>query len=104
VHGASEQAFELDWREEARCRGSDPSLFFPMGTTGLPLTQATAAKRVCEACEVRHPCLQYALETNQDTGVWGGTTEEERRVLRRNWLAAARRARLAERAASTGGG
>jgi WhiB family redox-sensing transcriptional regulator len=103
VREVSEQALEPDWREEARCRGSDPSLFFPMGTTGLPLAQAAAAKRVCEACDVRHPCLQYALEANQDTGVWGGTTEEERRVLRRNWLAG-RRARLAGRAAPTGGG
>lgn len=75
-----------DWRRQAKCLGSNPELFFPLGSTGQPLAQAQAAKRICQACAVRHPCLQFALETNQDTGVWGGTTEEERRTMRRNWL------------------
>ena len=30
--------------------------------------------------------------TNQDSGVWGGTSEEERRKLRRAWVARQRRA------------
>lgn len=46
-----------------------------------------AAKAVCESCPVREACLRYALETNQEAGVWGGTSEEERRKLRRAWLA-----------------
>ena len=78
------------WREEARCLGSDPALFFPVGSTGDPLMQAEAAKQVCEDCHVRPACLQFALETNQDTGVWGGTTEDERKTLRRSWLRAGR--------------
>ncbi|HEX3621351.1 MAG TPA: WhiB family transcriptional regulator [Acidimicrobiales bacterium] len=81
----------MDWRRDAHCRGSDPSLFFPSGSKGLPLAQAGAAKRVCSACVVRQPCLQYALETNQDIGVWGGTSEEERRVMRLSWLRGPRR-------------
>jgi WhiB family redox-sensing transcriptional regulator len=76
---------DSDWRREAKCLGTDPALFFPVGVTGLPLAQAEAAKQVCQACSVRQPCLEYALSTNQDTGVWGGTTEEERRALRRSW-------------------
>ena len=40
-------------------------------------------------------CLLYALETNQATGVWGGTTEDERRALRRTWVRAGRPAQLA---------
>jgi WhiB family redox-sensing transcriptional regulator len=76
----------VGWRSQAKCLGSNPDLFFPLGVTGEPLVQARAAKRVCQACMVRQPCLQFALETNQDTGVWGGTTEEERRTMRRNWL------------------
>jgi WhiB family redox-sensing transcriptional regulator len=35
---------------------------------------------------VNRSCLEYALSTNQDSGVWGGTSEDERRVLRRQWL------------------
>ena len=72
------------WREAAACRASDPELFFPVGSTGPVLEEIDAAKAVCHDCPVRHPCLQFALETNQDTGIWGGTTEEERRRLRRS--------------------
>ncbi len=75
-----------DWRVEASCRRTDPDLFFPVGTTGVAVSQIEAAKVVCEACPVREPCLEYALRTNQDSGVWGGASEEERRRLRRQWL------------------
>jgi WhiB family redox-sensing transcriptional regulator len=47
---------------------------------------------VCGGCDARQPCLEFALTTNQDSGIWGGTSEEERRKLRRQWLAARRRA------------
>ncbi len=83
------------WRAQARCLGSDPDLFFPLGSTGKPLAQAEVAKGLCSGCEVRSVCLLYALETNQATGVWGGTTEDERRALRRKWVRAGRPARLA---------
>lgn len=78
------------WRGQAKCLGSDPDLFFPLGTTGAPMAQAEVAKRVCKECGVRVVCLQFALETNQVTGVWGGTDEEERRSLRRSWVRAGR--------------
>ena len=76
-----------DWRHRAECRTADPELFFPVGTTGVALVDIEAAKAVCAACEVRAECLQFALSTNQESGVWGGTSEEERRALRRAWLA-----------------
>jgi WhiB family redox-sensing transcriptional regulator len=41
---------------------------------------------------VNEECLEFALATNQEAGVWGGTTEEERRKLRKAWLAKQRRA------------
>ena len=66
--------------------------FFPVGTTGPAIDQIEAAKRVCRACEAQEPCLDFALATNQESGVWGGTSEEERRKLRKSWLAARRRA------------
>ncbi|HVL06324.1 MAG TPA: WhiB family transcriptional regulator [Acidimicrobiales bacterium] len=86
---------EHSWRDEARCLGSDPDLFFPLGSKGKPLEQAEVAKGLCLGCQVRGLCLQYALETNQVTGVWGGTTEDERRSLRRKWVRAGRPAQPA---------
>ena len=81
-----------DWRSRSACRDTDPDLFFPVGTTGLALEQIAAAKAVCATCEVRAACLEFALATNQESGVWGGTSEEERRKLRKTWLARHRRA------------
>ena len=71
------------WRDDASCRDTDPNLFFPVGTTGPALSQIEAAKTVCRQCAAQSDCLEYALSTNQDSGVWGGTSEEERRQLRR---------------------
>lgn len=71
------------WRSDAACRDTDPDLFFPVGTTGPAITQIDAAKEVCAACEARVECLEFAIATNQDSGVWGGTSEEERRKIRR---------------------
>lgn len=81
-----------DWRDQSACRDTDPDLFFPVGTTGPAIEQIDNAKSVCDQCEVRQPCLDFALTSNQDSGIWGGTSEEERRKLRRQWLAARRRA------------
>ena len=80
------------WRDESACRDTDPDLFFPVGTTGPAIEQIANAKSVCGTCDVKQPCLEFALSTNQDSGIWGGTSEEERRKLRRQWLAARRRA------------
>jgi WhiB family redox-sensing transcriptional regulator len=54
--------------------------------------QIAAAKAVCAGCDVRADCLEFAISTNQEYGIWGGTSEEERRVLRRQWRARQRRA------------
>lgn len=81
-----------DWRQRAACRHSDPDLFFPIGDTGPAVEHAEAAKMVCRQCPVRGDCLEYALTTNQDAGVWGGATEEERRKLRRQRRARGERA------------
>lgn len=82
------------WREMAECRDSDPGLFFPVGSTGPAVDQITAAKHICTTCSVREACLQYALESNQEAGVWGGYAEDERRRLRKRWLAERRRRAL----------
>ena len=78
---------DYSWRNESICRDTDPDLFFPIGTTGHALTQIARAKEVCSECPVSTACLEFALETNQDSGIWGGTSEEERRVMRRAMVA-----------------
>jgi len=80
-----------DWRDVASCRDTDPDLFFPVGTTGPAIEQIESAKAVCRECDAQASCLEYALSTNQDSGVWGGTSEEERRQLRKQYVARQRR-------------
>jgi len=79
--------FDEGWRGRAACVDVDHDLFFPVGVTGPAVPQIAAAKAVCARCPVRAECLQFAVATNQEYGVWGGTSEEERRALRRTWRA-----------------
>jgi len=81
----------MDWRDKAACLTVDPELFFPVGNTGPAVDQIDRAKSVCSHCPVTEYCLQYALDTNLDSGVWGGLSEDERRALKRR-AARARRA------------
>jgi WhiB family redox-sensing transcriptional regulator len=60
---------ELEWQERALCRYLDePGLFFPPDR-GLLVKEA---KHVCAACVVREQCLAFALENDEQFGVWGG--------------------------------
>jgi WhiB family transcriptional regulator, redox-sensing transcriptional regulator len=70
------------WWSRAACKSADPDLFFPISGSGPALAQAQRAKAVCAACQVRGDCLRYALGAGTLHGVWGGMTEEERRLLR----------------------
>lgn len=82
---------DATWRDRASCRFANLSLFFPADGIGSALEQVNVAKAVCQDCQVQDACLQFALETNQEAGIWGGATEDERRRLRRSWLAGRRR-------------
>ncbi len=73
----------LTWRSRSACLNVDPELFFPIGSTGPAVEQTARAKAVCNSCEVVAECLEWALDTNQDAGVWGALNEDERRALRR---------------------
>lgn len=66
---------ENRWEAEAACRSNDPEIFFPRSGSA---SAATQAKKVCRGCPVRAQCLQWALETEQPFGVWGGLSESER--------------------------
>lgn len=69
-----------DWRDLAACRGQDPELFFPEGDPGDPATAAQVAEalEVCAACPVRPECAEFG--TAEASGIWAGTTEQERQV------------------------
>ncbi len=73
----------MDWRHRAACRDVDPELFYPIGNTGPALLQIEEAKQVCRRCDVTEACLAWALDSGQDSGVWGGMGEDERRALKR---------------------
>lgn len=66
-------------------------MFFPVGLTGSAIEQTNLAKTICNDCPVAKQCLEFALRTLQDYGVWGGRTEDERRAIRRARRAAARK-------------
>jgi WhiB family redox-sensing transcriptional regulator len=69
-------------RPRAACAGEDPELFYPIGDSGPALLQIEEAKAVCRRCPLIESCLQGALERNE-SGVWGGLSEKERRSLKR---------------------
>ena len=79
-----ETVSDLDWQHQGACRNCAPELFFPIGTTATSVVaDIEAAKAICATCPVRPECLRYALQTRQEYGIWGGTTEDERRALAR---------------------
>jgi WhiB family transcriptional regulator, redox-sensing transcriptional regulator len=75
---------DLEWQDGALCTEVSPDLWFPEKGAGNE-----PAKRVCRSCEVRIPCLQYALENNERFGIFGGMSEPERRAARKTGMTAA---------------
>jgi WhiB family redox-sensing transcriptional regulator len=80
------------WQRLAACRGEDSSYYFAPSyfeKRGEKLAREAVAKRICAVCPVRQACLEYALETREGHGVWGGLNETERRaILKRQALEA----------------
>ena len=75
---------DAEWMADGRCREVSPTVFFPNDGIGVQVAQ-----RVCAECSVREACLEYALDNRIDHGVWGGTSERERRrILRRRRVSA----------------
>ena len=73
-----DEAQQPEWQERALCAQTDPEAFFPEkgGST-------REAKRICQGCEVRAECLEYALGHDERFGIWGGLSERERRKLKK---------------------
>lgn len=66
-----------DWLATAPC-AADPEAMFPGSLEG----DIERAKSYCRRCPVVERCLQWALETGEQYGVYGGLTEAERHTLR----------------------
>lgn len=79
------------WWNMAACLSADPELFFPISNTGAGEANVARAKALCARCRIRQQCLDYAIDSRQAHGIWGGTSEEERQLI------AARRRRDLER-------
>ncbi|MER5570511.1 WhiB family transcriptional regulator [Streptomyces goshikiensis] len=80
---SADQPVNANWRARSVCKDEDPDLFFPIGNTGSALLQVEEAKAVCRRCPVMETCLQWALEGGEESGVWGGLSEDERRAMKR---------------------
>lgn len=66
-----------DWSDQAMCKDLDTQMFFPKrGEATKPI------KIICSVCPVVKPCLEYAMKSSEKFGVWGGTSERERRRMR----------------------
>ena len=73
-----------DWRIRAACRGPRSEVFYPPATgesRDEKLLREHMAKAICGLCAVRGQCLKFAVERGEAHGIWGGTSESERRVL-----------------------
>lgn len=81
---------KADWTAQGKCRDMDPAIFFPSDGIGVQVAQ-----RICVDCPVKVECLEYALADRIDHGVWGGTSERERRrILRQRRLSRLQTARI----------
>ena len=69
-------ADEYAWMGQAKCKGATELFYTERGESTEP------AKTVCASCPVCASCLDFALSHNEQFGVWGGTSEKQRRRLR----------------------
>lgn len=74
------------WAAQAVCLSADPETFFP--DKGGSIEPAT---RICNGdrdagippCPVRRQCLEYAIDNDENDGVWGGVSARGRRKMMR---------------------
>lgn len=67
----------MAWQSRGRCAEVDPDLFYP------EIGNSYAPSRVCTGCEVRQQCLDWAVDTHQEFGIWGGLGRRARQRYRR---------------------
>lgn len=67
-----------DWTG-ALCAQVDPEMFFP---DQEKIINAYNAKRICRECPLKQECFDYAIIRPELKGVWGGTSERDRWLIR----------------------
>jgi WhiB family redox-sensing transcriptional regulator len=72
------------------CAEIDPDIFFPVDHLEGTITRfefysnEREAKAICASCPFTLQCLAYALKNPDTQGIWGGTTQGDRRRMLRN--------------------
>jgi WhiB family redox-sensing transcriptional regulator len=80
-----------DWKDQAKCWGKttspDTDYWFPdpEEPEDVRHSKTQSAKAICLTCPVKEECLRYAIEFGEVYGIWGGKTNRERSVIRRQW-------------------
>ena len=75
---------------DPNCVHSDPDFFFPEAGTTFAVAHTRMAKEICSTCPYLAECLEWALKADE-IGIWGGTTEAERRRMKRGVVLKPRR-------------
>jgi WhiB family redox-sensing transcriptional regulator len=75
--------YATNWRAASACLNADPDMFFPIAVGTAASKQVSRALRLCQGCTVRQHCLDFAMQSGEKEGIWGGTTPEERIRARR---------------------
>jgi WhiB family redox-sensing transcriptional regulator len=94
------------WTERAVCRGDVSHLFFAppaWEAADVRAKREKVAKSICARCPVKSPCLAYALRVHEALGIWGGTTEADRRQLQLDLTAHERQSARSSAAGPAGG-
>lgn len=72
-----------EWKWDAACQGMGPETFYlELGQKALNMMRLQTARQICNRCPVRRECLQYAVDNCIGTGIWAGTTPNQRKRLR----------------------
>lgn len=75
---------EVKWQHRAACRGPNQIIFFPpprLERRSEKRQREARAKEICNECPVQSACLDYAIQIREQHGIWGGSTENERREV-----------------------
>jgi WhiB family redox-sensing transcriptional regulator len=75
--------YASNWRAASACLNADPDMFFPVAAGNAASKEVSLALRLCQGCTVRQHCLDFAMQSGEKEGIWGGTTPEERIRARR---------------------
>lgn len=81
-----------DWKEQGKCWGKTTSpetdFWFPDpedDSDEVRKSKTSQAKAICYTCTVKEQCLRYAIENDEEYGIWGGKTRRERTAIKRQW-------------------